>query len=98
MPANFQEIAKQPESMNIYKAVGLDGYFKLPPCNIDIKRAHELMTTITEDGLAEITNEADEVVSVPINENTFSEALHFKHGTEDLSKHLSDAERRRGHL
>ena len=66
LPTSFQELGKEKELLDVYKEVGIDEYFKLPPCGIDVQRAHELMTTIEEDGVAELTNKDGEKVKVPI--------------------------------
>ena len=41
-------------------------------------RNFELMTSITEDGIAQMTNKDDEVVQVQITNKLINEALHFK--------------------
>ena len=56
------------------------------------------MTSLNEDGLAEITNKDGEKVRVPINEHIIKDALHFKDGHEDLSRRLTEGERRKTFL
>ena len=53
------------------------------------------MTSLDKDVLAKITNKDGEMVSVPINKHIIKDALDFKEGYEDLSKHLSNTNKRK---
>ena len=63
--------------MEIFRKVGLDGYFGLEPWGIDIQRAYELMTTINKEGVATLSMPEGETVQVQIFEDLISEALHL---------------------
>jgi len=58
--------------------VGLQEYFNQPPWGIDVQRSYELITSIDEDGEAQLTNNNGEVVTVEINQEFISDALKFK--------------------
>lgn len=78
MPDTFERVHKTKEYMDVFKRVGLDGYFNLPPCGIDLQRSYELMSSLNEDGVARVTGLDGEEVEVKIDEALINEALHFK--------------------
>ena len=80
LPSSFQTLGLEEGYIDIYKKIGLEDYFRLPPCGVDVQRAYELMTTIDSIGTADLTNKEGEKVVVSINENLIREALHFKEG------------------
>lgn len=53
-------------------------FYRLPPWGIYIMRNFELMTSITKDGISQMTNKDEEVVQVQITNKIINEALHFK--------------------
>ena len=80
--------------MEIFKKVGLDGYFSLPPCVIDLQRSYELLSTIDKDGNVKVTDLDGEVTEVKIDEQLINEALHFKTiGALKLAHMLTKVER-----
>ena len=50
----------------MYKPLGTKGYFLLPPCEVDVQCAHELMTLLDDDGLAKIKNKDVEKVKATV--------------------------------
>ena len=56
MPPTLQELEKEEEYIKIYRRLGLEDYFRLKPCGVDVQRAYELMTTIDPIGTADLTN------------------------------------------
>ena len=89
MPPNLQELGKEDEYLTVYRRLGLENYFRLKPCGVDVQRAYELMTTIDPIGTANITDLEGNKVVVSINENTVKEALHFRDGYEDMKHRLT---------
>ena len=83
--------------MNIFKQVGLDGYFGLEPWGIDIQRAYELMTTINKEGVATLSMPEGETVQVQISEDLISEALHLPKSRTayKMPYHLQDHDRKK---
>ena len=49
-------MGRDEENLQVFKKLGIEEYFRLPPCGVDVQRAYELMTTMNEDGLAELTD------------------------------------------
>lgn len=99
MPDSFARIHKKPQYMNVFKSVGLDAYFSLPPCAVDIQRSYELMSSINKDGIAKITNMEGEETEVRIDEEVINEALHFRNrGVLRLPHRLTNSERRQTFL
>ena len=87
---SFQELEKNKEYQRIYKPLGIDGYFNLPSCEVSLQRAHKLTNLLDEDKITKITNKYEKKVQFPINEHIFGDALHFKEGYEEVSRHLSN--------
>ena len=89
MPPSLQELGKEDKYITVYRRLGLESYFRLKPCGVDMQRAYELMTTIDPIGTANITDlEGNEKVVI-VNETTVKEALHFKEGHQDLKHRLT---------
>lgn len=89
MPPKLQELGKQDEYIAIYRRLGLDGYFRLKPCGVDVQRAFELMTTIDPIGTALITDLEGNEKQVVVNEATVRDALKFKEGYQDMKHRLT---------
>lgn len=60
---------------------------------VDVHHYYELMTSLEEDGTLEIANKEGEKVLESINEHTVREALHFKEGHKDFSRHLTKVDK-----
>ena len=82
-------MGRDDEYMDVFRRLGLEDYFRLPSCRVDIQRAYELMISIDAIGTAKITNREGEKVIVPVNKNLVKEALHLKEGYEDMKHRLS---------
>ena len=94
MPDTLKKCTRTKIIWKIFKKVGLDGYFSLPPCGVDLQRSYELMSSLNDEGVATMTNLEGEEVQVKIDEALISEALNFKtKGAVQLPHQLSDAER-----
>ena len=94
LPDSFARVQRKKECMEIFKKVGLDGYFSLPPYGIDLKRSYELLSTIDKDGNTKIMDLDGKVTEVKIDENLINVALHFKTmGALKLPYRLIEAER-----
>ena len=60
VPNTFFSLHAERDCTLVFGLVGLRGFYKLPAWGVDIKRSYELMTSITEDGHAHITNKNNE--------------------------------------
>lgn len=89
MPPNLQEIDKIDEYITVYRRLGLDGYFCLKPCGVDVQRAYKLMTTIDPIGSANITDLEGNEKQVIVNEAMVQDALKFKEGYQDMKHRLT---------
>ena len=92
LPNTFQQLGHDKDIQEIYAKLGINGYFKLKPWGIDIKRAYEVMTTIDEIGMVTLTREDGQPQTLAINEYIVQDALHFKEGYEDMNTRLTDIE------
>ena len=70
MPPNLQELGKEDKYITVYRRLGLENYFRLKPCGVDVQRAYELMTTIDPIGTADITDLEGVQRVVTVNETT----------------------------
>ena len=77
LPDTFFDLHQAEPNMDVFKKVGLDGYFGLEPWGVDLQRAYELMTTIDKDGVATLTMPEGETMQVQISADLISEALHL---------------------
>ena len=68
LPVTFQQLGHNEDIQEIYTKLGIEGYFKLKPWGIDIKRAYELMTTIDEISTVTLTGEDGIPKTMAINE------------------------------
>ena len=93
LPDTLQRLDQDQDAQEIYTKLEIDGYFKLKPWGIDIKRAYELMTNIDEVGTVILIGEDGQPKMVVINEYIVQDALHFKEGYEVLNRRLTDSER-----
>ena len=78
-------IQNKDKCMEVFKLVGLERYFQLPPCKVDPKRFHELRTTLKEDGTYHLTNKNGEIVEVKISGPMVSTTLLIKEGNHQYS-------------
>ena len=90
----FFALHQRRDCKEIFNLVGLKDFYRLPPWGIDIRQSFELMTSITKEGVAQMTNKDDEVVQVQITDRLINEALHFKADCPSLVAQLMDSERK----
>lgn len=95
-PENFFKLHKAKECQEVFRKVGLDGYFNLPPWGVDIQRSYELMTTIDKDGNAVLTGKDGEELTINITEETVCDALKLPppNIAMKLPHHLTEQERK----
>ena len=86
-------MGRDEENIQIFKKLGIEEYFKLPPCGVDVQRAYELMTTMNKDGTAKPTDKDGQKVIVPVNEAIIRDALKFKEGRKDLFHRMNEKDR-----
>ena len=71
--------------MQVFRLVGLERHFHLPPCKVDPKRVHKMMTTLKEYGTFQLTYKDKELVEVRINGPMVSAALLVREGNHQFS-------------
>lgn len=84
MPKNLQLLALHNDAMKIYEKVGLAQYFSLLPWGIDIKRAYQVISTLTDEGVAQVEDQEGTLVQVNITEALIAEALKLPRGSLSL--------------
>ena len=84
LPEEIRQIQVHTDAMAIYTKVGLESYFSLPAWGMDVQKAHQLITTLQEDGTATIQDAQGQEVTVSINEETIRDALMIPIGNQSL--------------
>ena len=68
VPDTFFNLHARRDCTLVFSLVGLKDFYRLPAWGVDIKRSYELMTTISEDVHAHITNKDNKVIMVRITD------------------------------
>lgn len=89
LPNNFWAMQAHSDLVEFYRRLGLARYFSLPPWGIDVKRAWQLMTTIGEDGMAQIEDMQNNMITVHITRSLIAEALYMPTGNMSLTAKLA---------
>ena len=71
--------------MRIFELIGFDHISKMKPCEVDVLRIHELMNTLQEDGIYQLTHKDGEVVKLNLSKDIVTKALMLKEGNNPLS-------------
>ena len=80
----LKRIQVHTNAMAIYTKVGLESYFLLPSWGMDVLQAHQMITTLQEDGTATIQDSQGMEVTVHIIEETIRDALMIPIGNQSL--------------
>ena len=75
-----------------FKDMRLHNHFRMRPCGVDVKRCHQLLTSLDIQGKARIEDATGELIEVQINEDLIAEALKLPKGTQLLPKRGSTQE------
>ena len=75
-----------------FKDMRLHHHFRMRPCGVDVKRCHQLLTSLDIQGKARIEDAKGELIEVQINEDLIAEALKLPKGTQLLPKRGSTQE------
>ena len=50
LPKSMHVLQKKKGCMKVFSLIGFDQFFQMPPCDVDAKQCHKLLTTLQEDG------------------------------------------------
>ncbi|KAI5078964.1 hypothetical protein GOP47_0006635 [Adiantum capillus-veneris] len=84
LPDNLQMLVRHQDVVTIYSKVALVPYLPLPPWGMDVKRAYQMLSSLTEEGTATIDDRDGMLVEVNITEELVSEALKIPRGNVSL--------------
>ena len=84
-PEEFSRMQSHPDIMEVYAKLGLSAFFSLPAWGTDIKRCHQLLDTLQDDGEAIIDGPGGEALTVKITEEDVSTALFVPRGNISLT-------------
>ena len=65
---------------------GIDKFFGLKPCGIDVQKVLQMLKTMQEDGHCIVQNDQGRDVPLQINARLISEALHLSREGRDLTR------------
>ena len=85
LPKSMHALQKEEECMKILSLIGLDQLFHLPPCDIDVRRCHELLNTLQEDGTCMLSDQAGELVELNITQDIIVKALRLQEQNNVIS-------------
>lgn len=84
LPRELVMLQKQREIQGVFHHAGVDNYFRDEIPRVDLQRAWELQTSITDKGIARITDKDGVLTKVYITADTVREALQFRVGVRDI--------------
>ena len=68
MPQELHQMHIYQHAMELYRKLGLQAFFQLPICGVDIKRVHQLLTTMDEEGNGRVEDQDENELSIRITE------------------------------
>ena len=92
LPSEFWQYHKHKDCLELFAKLGLKGFFALPAWGMDVKRCHQLLTTLTNDGEATIDGPDNQPMTVSITEDLIKDALKVNKGTNSLISRNSQQE------
>lgn len=81
----MHQLQNSRECMHIYRLTGFEDFFAKKPCQVDAQRAHELLSTLQEDGTCTLTDKDGEKVQVNITSDLIVRAFKLNEGGYDTS-------------
>ena len=71
--------------MKVFTLTGFDQFFQMPPCDVDAKRCHELLTTLQEDGTCMLSDWEGEPMELNLMPDIVTRALKIQEGNHTIS-------------
>ena len=71
--------------MQVFSLTRLDQFFQMPPCEMDAKRCHELLTMLQEDGTCMLSDLEGEPIELNLMPNIVTRALKIQEGNHNIS-------------
>ena len=68
-------LQKKKECMKVFSLTGFDQFFQMPPCDMDAKRCHKLLTLLQEDGTCMLSDFEGEPIELNLTQDIVVEAL-----------------------
>ena len=75
LPKSMLALQKQEECMKVFTLTGFDQFFQMPPCDVDTKRCHKLLTTLQEDGTCMLSDWEGEPMELNLTPDIVTRAL-----------------------
>ena len=66
--------------------IGIDRFFKLMPCGVDVKKILQILKTVNTQGQATIDNDQGEPIPLHITLIIIADALHVRKEGKDLTR------------
>ena len=71
--------------MNVFSLIGFDQFFQLPPCDIDARRCHELLTMLCKYGTCMLGVQEGKCIEFTIKQDIIVKAVRLQKGNHVLS-------------
>ena len=75
LPKSMLALQKQEECMKVFTSIGLDQFFQMPPCDVDVKRCHKLLMMLQEDGTCMLSDLEGEPMELNLMQDIVTRAL-----------------------
>ena len=85
LPKSMHALQKKKECMKVFTLTGFNQFFQMPPCDMDAKRCHELLTTLQEDGACMLSNFEGEPIEVNLTQDIVVKSLRLQEGNHVIS-------------
>ena len=56
LPRSMHGLLKENECIKVFTMTSFDQFFQMPPCEVDAKRCHKLLTMLQEDGMCMLSD------------------------------------------
>ena len=80
LPKSMHALQKQKECMKVFSLTRFDQFFQMPPCEVDAKQCHKLLTMLQEDGTCMFSDLEGEPMELNLMPNIVVKALRLQEG------------------
>ena len=77
---SMHALQKEKECMKVFSLAGFDQFFEMLTCDVDVRRCHELLTTLQEDGTCMLSNLEGESIESSLTQDIIVKALSLQEG------------------
>ena len=71
--------------MKVFSLTGFGQLFQMPPCDVDARRCHQLLTILREDGTCMLRDFEGEIIELNLTHHIAIKALRLQEGNHVIS-------------